>query len=41
VCESQQRAAGSRGFVPVAYEPSEDGVRAFDAMIARALTETR
>lgn len=37
MCESQQRCARSRGWSPVAFEPSEDGVRAFDAMIARAL----
>jgi phenylpropionate dioxygenase-like ring-hydroxylating dioxygenase large terminal subunit len=39
ICEGQQRAARSRGFRPVAFEPSEDGVRAFDAMIARLLSE--
>lgn len=39
ICEGQQRAAGSRGFRPVAFEPSEDGVRAFDAMIARLLSD--
>lgn len=37
MCESQQRCARSRGWAPIAFEQSEDGVRAFDAMIARAL----
>ncbi|MBL8680834.1 MAG: Rieske 2Fe-2S domain-containing protein [Myxococcales bacterium] len=38
VCEGQQRCAGSRGFRPTGYDASEDGVRAFDAMVAGALT---
>lgn len=39
ICEGQQRCAGSRGFRPASYDGSEDGVRAFDAMVASALSE--
>jgi Rieske 2Fe-2S family protein len=37
ICEGQQRCAGSRGFAPAGYDRSEDGVRAFDVMVATAL----
>jgi Rieske 2Fe-2S family protein len=37
ICEGQQRCANSRGFRPLGYDASEDGVRAFDAMVLDAL----
>lgn len=36
VCERQQVGVGSRAFSPVAYAASEDGVHAFDRLVARA-----
>lgn len=39
ICEGQQRATRSRGFRPACFEESEDGVRAFDAMIVRLLRD--
>jgi phenylpropionate dioxygenase-like ring-hydroxylating dioxygenase large terminal subunit len=39
VCEGVQRCARSRGFAPATFDPSEDGVRAFDAMVLRALEQ--
>jgi Rieske 2Fe-2S family protein len=37
VCERQQLAATDRHFAPRAYHPSEDGVHAFDRVIATTL----
>jgi len=35
ICERQQIGVGSRGFTPTAYAPVEDGVHAFDRLVAQ------
>ena len=35
ICERQQIGVGSRGFAPTAYASAEDGVHAFDRLVAR------
>jgi glycine betaine catabolism A len=35
ICERQQRGIGSRGYTPSVYATVEDGVHAFDVMVAR------
>ena len=34
ICEDQQRNTGSRGYDPIGYAPVEEGVHAFDTMVA-------
>ena len=36
IIEDQQKNAASRGFAPLKYEPVEEGVHAFDGLVARA-----
>ena len=40
ICERQQIGTASRVYRPLGYEPVEDGVHAFDAMIARRYLQT-